>query len=77
MVGLSVPRTRLINGCNIVIEPHNGDGTFNRLPDLAVAIMRSRVDVIVTGSNPIAAAAKRATTTIPIVMVGTLDPVAL
>ncbi|SRR6266542_1454152 len=64
-----------IDGRNIVIEPHYGDGTFNRLPDLAAAIVRSRVDVIVTGSNPIAAAAKRATTTIPIVMVGTLDPV--
>ena len=64
-----------IDGRNIVIEPHYGDGTQNRLPDLAAGIVRSRVDVIVTGSNSIATAAKRATTTIPIVMVGTLDPV--
>jgi ABC-type uncharacterized transport system substrate-binding protein len=64
-----------IAGRNIVIEPHYGDGTFSSLPNLAAAIVRSRVDVIVTGSNPIAAAAKRATKTIPIVMVGTLDPV--
>jgi len=64
-----------IDGLNIVIEPRYGDGTFNRLPDLAAGMVRSRVDVIVTGSNPVAAAAKSATTTIPIVMVGTLDPV--
>ena len=63
-----------IDGRNIVIEPHYGDGTQNRLPDLAAGIVRSRVDVIVTGANPSTAAAKRATTTIPIVMVGTLDP---
>jgi putative ABC transport system substrate-binding protein len=64
-----------VDGRNIIIEPHYGDGTLNRLPELAAGVARSRVDVIVTGSNPNAAAAKRATTTIPIVMVGTLDPV--
>ena len=64
-----------IEGRNIIIERHYGDGTQNRLPDLAADVVRSRVDVIVTGTNPMAAAAKRATATIPIVMVGTLDPV--
>jgi putative ABC transport system substrate-binding protein len=63
------------DGRNIVIEPHYGDGTMSRLSDLAEGMVQSRVDIIVTGSNPIAAAAKRATTSIPIVMVGTLDPV--
>jgi putative tryptophan/tyrosine transport system substrate-binding protein len=66
-----------IDGRNIVIELHFGDGTFNRLSELADGVVRSRVDVIVTGSNPIATAAKRATTTIPIIMVGTLDPVGI
>lgn len=64
-----------VEGRNIIIERHYGDGTLRRLPDLAADVVRSRVDVIVTGTNPIAAAAKRATTTIPIVMVGTFDPV--
>jgi len=45
------------------------------VPHLAADVVRSRVDVIVTGTNPIAAAAMRATPTIPIVMVGTFDPV--
>jgi len=60
---------------NIIIETHYGDGTLNHLPDLAAAVVRSRVDLIVAGSNPIATAAKQATTTIPVVMVGTFDPV--
>ena len=64
-----------VEGRNIIIERHYGDGTLNRLPDLAADVVRSRVDVIVTGSNPIATAAKIATATIPIVMVGTFDPV--
>jgi len=64
-----------VEGRNIIIERHYGDGTLTRLPDLAADVVRSRVDVIVTGTNPIAAAAKRATATIPIVMVGTFDPV--
>lgn len=64
-----------VEGRNIVIDRHYGDGTFERLPELAAAIVRSRVDLIVTGSNPPALAAKRATSTIPIVTIGALDPV--
>lgn len=64
-----------VDGRSIVIEPHYGDGTQNRIPELAAEVVRSRVALIVTGSNPTAVAAKRATSTIPIVMVGTLDPV--
>jgi putative ABC transport system substrate-binding protein len=64
-----------VDGRNIVLESHYGDGTFERLAEIADRVVRSRVDVIVTGSNPPTLAAKRATTTIPIVMIGTLDPV--
>jgi len=64
-----------VDGRNIVIEPLYGDGTLDHLQDLAERMVRSRVDLIVTGSNPIAAAAKRATTTVPIVVIGVLDPV--
>ena len=58
-----------------MIEPHYGDGTLKSLPNLAADVVRSRVDVIVAGSNPITAAAKSATAMTPIVMVGTFDPV--
>ncbi len=48
-----------------------------RLPDLAADLVRLKVDVIVvTGGNP-ALAAKKATTTIPIVMTGIVNPVVL
>ena len=46
-----------------------------RLPDLAAELVRLNVDVIVTGANPVIAAVKRATATIPIVMGGSRDPV--
>lgn len=64
-----------VDGGTLVIEPYYGDGTLERLPELAARVVRARVDVIVTGTNPIAAAAKQATTTIPVVMIGALDPV--
>jgi len=48
---------------------------MERLPDLAAELVRLKVDVIVTGTNLHVAAVRRATTTIPIVMVFTADPV--
>ncbi|HSF01991.1 MAG TPA: ABC transporter substrate binding protein [Solirubrobacterales bacterium] len=50
-------------------------GTADRLPALAAELVRSKVDVIVAaGRNPIAEAAKGATTSIPIVMVSPHSP---
>jgi ABC-type uncharacterized transport system substrate-binding protein len=48
----------------------------SRLPELATELARSRVDVIVTSVNAATLAAKQATTTIPIVMVVGVEPVA-
>jgi putative ABC transport system substrate-binding protein len=52
-------------------------GWFDRLPDLAVELLRPKVDVIVAGPTPAAVAAKNATRTIPIVIFGVGDPVGL
>jgi putative tryptophan/tyrosine transport system substrate-binding protein len=52
------------------------DGKPERLREIADELVRDGVDVIVSGSNPGALAAKSATSTIPIVMVTTGDPVA-
>ena len=60
---------------NVVVLPRYGDGTLERLPELAADLVRSRPDVIVTGSQPLAIAAQRATPIIPIVMIGVADPV--
>ncbi len=51
------------------------DGRLDRLGGLAAELVRLKVDLIVTGSNPGALAAMSATDTIPIVMVTTGDPV--
>src|SRR5262249_16459868 len=65
-----------IEGQNLAMEDRFPDGEVNRLPDLAAELVRLKVDVILAGSTPGVLAAKKATTTIPIVMVMGGDPVA-
>ena len=64
-----------VEGQSFTIETRFADGKPERLPALAAELVRQRVDVILAGSTPGALAAKKATTTIPIVMVTTGDPV--
>jgi ABC-type uncharacterized transport system substrate-binding protein len=59
---------------NIVFELRRSDGRSERWPHLAAELVRLKVDVIVTQGTPATLAAKQATTTIPIVMMGTGDP---
>jgi putative ABC transport system substrate-binding protein len=63
-----------IEGQNIAIELRAADGRYERLPDLAADLVRLKVDVIFASSTPAAVAAKRATTTIPIVIGRVADP---
>jgi putative tryptophan/tyrosine transport system substrate-binding protein len=65
-----------IEGKNIVIEWRHAEGKLDRLPALAVELVRLKVDIIVTpGASP-TRAAKAATSTIPIIMTQDSDPVA-
>jgi putative ABC transport system substrate-binding protein len=64
-------------GENVVIEYRFADGEMERLPGLAVDLVRLGVDVIVTGVNPNTVAAMKATTTIPIVMTNSTDPITI
>jgi putative ABC transport system substrate-binding protein len=57
-----------VQGQNIVIESRSYGDSIERLPALADELVRLPVDVIVAGSAPAPEAAKRATSTIPIVM---------
>jgi len=67
-----------IEGQTIAIEWRFAQEKFDRLPDLASELVRLKIDVIVTaGGYPTVEAAKNATTTIPIVMVGVSDAVQL
>jgi putative ABC transport system substrate-binding protein len=65
-----------VEGANITIEYRWAEGRYERLPELAAELVRSNVDLIVTHATPGSLAAKRATTTIPIVMTAIGDPVA-
>lgn len=62
-------------GQNILIEYRSAGGSFERLPDLAATLVSLKVDVIVAVVTQATLAAKKATSTIPIVMVGVSDPV--
>jgi putative tryptophan/tyrosine transport system substrate-binding protein len=65
-----------VYGQNLVTEPRGAGGQLARFPALAEELVRARVDVIVTtGGNPAALAAKQATSTIPVVMALSADPV--
>ena len=61
-------------GRNLSIEYRSAGGRAERFPDLAMELVRLRVDVIVTRGTPAALAAKNATQTIPIVMASSGDP---
>ena len=63
-------------GKNIAIEYRFGEQKSERLPELAAELVRLKVDLIVVAATPPALAAKKATTTIPIVMANAGDPVA-
>jgi putative ABC transport system substrate-binding protein len=64
-----------VEGSNLAIDYRWGAGKEERLPDLAAELVRLKVDVILTRTSIVAAAAKRATSTIPIVMASSADPV--
>ena len=64
-----------VEGQNISIEYRWADGNFERLSDLAVELVRLKVDVIVAAASQASLAAKNATGTIPIVMVAVGNPV--
>jgi ABC-type uncharacterized transport system substrate-binding protein len=53
----------------------NDTSAFNRLGELAQELVEHRVDAIVALATPAVRAAKKATTTIPIVGIGMADPV--
>ena len=62
-------------GRSFALEPRFAEGNADRLPDPAAELVRVKVDVLLTDGTSAAQAAKRATTTIPIVMASGGDPV--
>src|SRR5262245_61083582 len=59
---------------NLIIQYRSAEGLGERFTDLAADLLRLNIDVIVTRGTPAVLAAKRATTTTPIVMAASGDP---
>jgi putative ABC transport system substrate-binding protein len=64
-----------VEGQHLVMEYRNAAGQYERFPALSAELVRLPVDVLLVPNTPAAVAAKHATTTVPIVMVGLGDPV--
>jgi putative ABC transport system substrate-binding protein len=65
-----------VEGQTIALEVRWAEGRNERFPELVAEMVRLKVDVMVVVSTPGALAAKSATQTIPVVMVGVGDPLA-
>ena len=66
-----------VEGANIVYEPRFPEGQLDRLPGFAAELVAKEVDVIVAFGGPPTNAARKATTTIQIVVALVADPVAI
>src|SRR6516165_6286467 len=64
-----------VEGPNLSIDVRWPQGTFDQDPSVVTELVNNNVDVIVAWATPATIAARRATSTIPIVMVGVGDPV--
>ncbi|HSS70949.1 MAG TPA: ABC transporter substrate-binding protein [Casimicrobiaceae bacterium] len=64
-----------VEGKTCIIEARFADGRYDRLPVLAQELLRAKVDVIVAGTTLGVQAAKKATASVPIVMVAIPDPI--
>ena len=64
-----------VEGQNIIVEYRWAEGRFDRLPSLMADLVHLKVDLIVAPTSIYAGAAKRATSTIPIVFVSHADPI--
>jgi putative ABC transport system substrate-binding protein len=65
-----------VEGKNVVIEARYWEGHAERAHGLVTEVLRLNVDLLVVGSVQTALAAKRATTSVPIVFASIFDPVA-
>lgn len=66
-----------VEGRNLVLERRYADGKPERLPALARELAQAGVDLVIAVSAPAVKAMRNETATLPIVMFGNVDPVAL
>jgi putative tryptophan/tyrosine transport system substrate-binding protein len=66
-----------VEGTNVVYEVRPAEGQLDRLPGFAAELVSKGVDILVSYGGPPTNAARKATTTIPIVFALVADPVAI
>ena len=66
-----------VEGKNIAIEYRSANGKRDRVPDLATELVRLKVDIIVADGSAATSDAKEISSTIPIVMTSSTDPVGI
>ena len=64
-----------VEGQNLILERRSAEGRFEQFGEIVAELVRLQADVIVTAGDSMARAAKAVTTTVPIVMASSLDPV--
>jgi putative ABC transport system substrate-binding protein len=64
-----------VEGGNLQIEYRWAEGNYDRFPKLVAELLAQKVELIVTAGTPAAQAVKRATSTVPLVMIAVGDPV--
>jgi putative ABC transport system substrate-binding protein len=75
-IRLALRELGYIEGQNTAIEYRYAEGRLDRFPELAAELVHLKVDIILSGVARLIRAAKNATKTIPIVMIGVpADPV--
>lgn len=65
-----------VEGKNILIEMRYAEGRLDRMPSLVNELVKEKVNIILAVNNVVIQAAKKATKTIPIVIISSVDPVA-
>jgi putative ABC transport system substrate-binding protein len=64
-----------VEGQNLILERRSAEGRFERFGAIVAELVRLKADVIVTPGDPMAKVAKGITTTVPIVMPMSTNPV--
>jgi putative ABC transport system substrate-binding protein len=66
-----------VEGKNVILETRFAEGRSERIPKLVAELLQLKVEVLMAASSPGVLAAKKATSSVPIVFAGVIDPIAL